>query len=409
MREVLLWAQTTQPAAVHFEYWIEDAPDHRFATRTVATTAEGAFTAHAVADSVEPGQRYAYELFIDGARVDRPYPLRFQSQALWWARTEPPNFRFAIGSCAYVLDPAYEPPGPPAGHDYQVFSSIYDKSPDAMLWLGDNVYLREMDWTTRTGILHRYTTNRSLPEMQPLLASASNYAIWDDHDFGPNNADGSFRGKDLTLEAFKLFWANPGYGVPGVDGITTSFVWGDVEFFLLDNRYNRTSNLRVTGTRQILGDAQIEWLTDALASSQATFKIIVIGGQVLSPMARWENYANYSEEQARLISLIEDNQVPGVLFLSGDRHMTALTKLDRPGTYPLYDLTVSPLTTNTVSDSGLDYAENTLMVEGTLIEERNFATLDFSGPLDDRLLRIQVFDVDGAELWHANIRAADLR
>ena len=64
---------------------------------------------------------------------------------------------------------------------------------------------------------------------------------------------------------------------------------------------------------------------------------------------------------------------------------------------------------NTVSDSGLDYAENTLMVEGTLIEERNFATLDFSGPLDDRRLRIQVFDADGAELWHASIRAADLR
>ena len=35
------------------------------------------------------------------------------------------------------------------------------------------------------------------------------------------------------------------------------------------------------------------------------------------------------------------------------------------------------------------------MAEGTLIEERNFATLDFSGPLQDRRLRIQVFDVDG--------------
>ena len=64
--------------------------------------------------------------------------------------------------------------------------------------------------------------------MQPLLASASNYAIWDDHDFGPNDSDGSYTGKELTLEAFRMFWGNPGYGVPGVEGITTTFVWGDV-------------------------------------------------------------------------------------------------------------------------------------------------------------------------------------
>jgi len=409
IREVLLWAQTIGPAEVHFEYWVEDAPERRVSTRTVATAENRAFTAHAIADSVEPGLRYAYELFIDGAAVERPYPLVFQAQPLWWARTEPPDFRFALGSCAYIRDPAFEPPGTPVGGDYHVFTSIHEKAPDAMLWLGDNVYFREMDWTTWTGIVHRYTHNRSLPEMQPLLASTSNYAIWDDHDFGPNDSDGSYTGKGMTLEAFQMFWGNPSYGIPGAGGITTTFVWGDVQFFLLDNRYNRSSNRRATGHRQVLGDAQIEWLTDALASSLATFKIIVIGGQVLSPMARWENYANFPEEQARLISMIGDNEIPGVLFISGDRHLTALTKMDRPGTYPLYDLTVSPLTANTVSDSGLDYAENTLMVEGTLIEERNFATLDFSGPLEDRRLRIQVFDVDGVELWHANIRAADLR
>ena len=113
-----------------------------------------------------------------------------------------------------------------------------------MLWLGDNIYLREADWNTRTGIMYRYTHTRSLPEMQPLLASSINYAIWDDHDFGPNDADRSYHLKNTTLEAFKLFWANPTYGIVGDSGVATTFEWGDVQFFMLDNRYFRAPNER---------------------------------------------------------------------------------------------------------------------------------------------------------------------
>ena len=32
------------------------------------------------------------------------------------------------------------------------------------------------------------------------------------------------------------------------------------------------------------------------------------------------------------------------MFLSGDRHFTELLKVERPGTYPLYEFTSSPLT-----------------------------------------------------------------
>ena len=51
-----------------------------------------------------------------------------------------------------------------------------------MLWLGDNVYLRE-DFHGQQSIYDRYT-HTSTPEMANLLSSASNYAIWDDHDYG---------------------------------------------------------------------------------------------------------------------------------------------------------------------------------------------------------------------------------
>jgi alkaline phosphatase D len=55
--------------------------------------------------------------------------------------------------------------------------------------------------------------------------------------------------------------------------------------------------------------------------------------------------ATYDAERAELLKKIADAKVPGVFFLTGDRHHTCLQKLERAGNlYPLYDLTISPLT-----------------------------------------------------------------
>jgi len=405
MREVMLWVQTNAPAKVQFKYWEKSNPKDKFSTEEVQTLKDRAFTAHLVADQVQPSKKYEYELYINGKKIARPYPLEFQTQTLWRYRTDPPEFTVAMGSCLYVNESQYDRPGKPYGESYEILKSIHAKRPDAMLWLGDNMYLRDPDWNTRTGIFHRHTHTRSIPELQPLLASTHHYAIWDDHDFGPNDADGSFWNKDMTLDAFKLFWCNPSYGVNGGKGITGMFSWGDVDFFLLDDRYFRTPNDRKTGEREILGKAQLDWLINALAYSNATFKIIAIGGQVLNTAKKYENYANYDEERQKLIDAITKEKITGVMFVDGDRHFTELSKLPRENAYPLYDLTCSPLT------SGIHKADetNTLRVEGTHIEMQNFALLKFSGKRLERVMTIQIFDKDGKEVWTREIKAADLR
>lgn len=406
MREVLLWAQTTGPAQVHFVYWDTAAPGVLHRTRGEMTGEEAGFTTRQVAAGLEPGRRYAYEVWVNGAPAPREYRLEFQTQALWQYRTDPPDFRVAIGSCFYVNEDAYDRPGRPYGGNYEILASIAQARPDVMLWLGDNTYYREVDWYSRSGMLHRYTHTRSLPELQPLLASSHHYATWDDHDFGPNNSDRSWPHKETALEVFRLFWGNPTYGVGGRPGVTTKFQWGDADFFLLDDRYYRTPNERRGDGHTILGEEQIQWLIDALAFSAAPFKIIAIGGQVLNPMAVDETYANVSPaERERLISLITEQGISGVMFLTGDRHFTELTRLERPGTYPLYDLTISPLTAG-VWEGAVPSAGT---VEGTLVRARNFALLDFSGPRNDRALRIGVHDSEGRELWTRTIRAAELR
>ncbi|MEO0469114.1 MAG: alkaline phosphatase D family protein, partial [Bacteroidota bacterium] len=266
-----------------------------------------------------------------------------------------------------------------------------------------NTYLREADWYSWTGIMHRNTHTRAVKEMQALLASTSNYAIWDDHDFGPNNSDRTFRDKDLTLRAFKLFWGNPSYGLPDVKGGTTSmFSRGDADFFMLDNRYFRDPNNKRTGKRSILGKEQLDWFIDALISSNATFKFVMIGGQVVNTVDRFENYAAIApEERSYILNAIARESIKNVIFLSGDRHHSELSKVEKDG-ITIYDFTVSPLT------SGPHNAEdepNALRVKGSQVGIRNYGIMDISGPRKERKLKFSLFDQSGKELWSMDINA----
>ncbi|MBK8564611.1 MAG: alkaline phosphatase family protein [Saprospiraceae bacterium] len=396
MMETMLWAQTTTNAKVQVAYWPKGQPKERLLTDAVSTQKESGFTAHLLADQVQPGKRYEYELRINDQPIKPNYPLEFQTQPLWQWRTDPPTFRVAMGSCAYVNEEAYDRPGKPYGGDYQIFTSIHQQRPDLMLWLGDNTYLREVDWFTRTGFIHRYTHSRSLAELQPLLASTHHYAIWDDHDFGPNDSDRSFIHKDMATEIFGHFWANPKVGLPGLGGCTSYFQWSDIDFFLLDDRYFRTPNKRKTGDQTILGEAQIEWLIDALAASNAPFKIVAIGGQVLTTYAGHETYMNIAPaERELLLGKIEDEGIKNVVFLTGDRHHTELSMMKNRAGNTVYDLTVSPLTSGVHTGA----EANALRVAGTMVQQKNFGVLEFSGPTKARVMKMSIFDSNGKEVW----------
>jgi len=406
MKEVLLWAQTKKEAKVHFEYWNKKNPNKKYKTDQVVTSKDKAFIARILADELEPTNEYGYALYINNKRVDRPYNLGFESQPLWLWRTDAPDYSFTSGSGTYISEAIYDRPGKPFGGDYQIFEDIYKKEPNFMLWLGDNIYLREVDWNSNTGILYRNTHTRSLPEMQPMLGSMHHYAIWDDHDFGPNDSDRSYHLKRKTEDAFKLFFTNPNYIFD--EGTTGFFQWADSEFFLLDNRSWRTPNKRRDlGTHEILGDKQIEWLIDALVNSYAPFKFVVMGGQFLNPLERHEKYANFApEERLKIIKAIKKLKISGVIFITGDVHHTELSKLDMENGYPLYDLTVSPLTSGVY---GKDAEENILLVEGTLVKERNYSYIKVFGTKKERALEITIYNSNGKSLWTKIIKANDLR
>jgi alkaline phosphatase D len=410
MTEAVIWAQTTKEASVRVDYYAKDKPSKVFSSKTYKSSENNYFTNHIVLTQLQQGKEYHYDLLINNQKIALPYDTSFSSKKLWQWREKAPDFTIALGSCSYISEEALDRPGKPYGSNYSIFESIAKKNPDIMLWGGDNVYLREADWDSKSGIYHRYTHTRSLKEMQPLLASTQNIAIWDDHDFGPDDSDRGFYNKYTTQQAFKDFWANKSYGMDAEqkEGIFSSYNWSDAEFFLLDNRFFKSPNKRLTGEKTMLGTAQIQWLIDALTYSKASFKIIVIGGQVLNTEAVFENYENYKSEKDFLLSEILANQIKGVVFISGDRHFTELSSLKRPNTYSLYDWTVSPLTSGHGNLERITKEPNTNRVLGSLFAQHVFGTLSFSGEKETRQMKLSLFDKDGAELWNKIILKSEL-
>ncbi len=408
MTETMLWVQTTSPATVQYRFWIEGKKSTALLSRKASASEENDYIAKVVLSDLKPAARYEYELLLNGKVLKCPYRLTFIMQTLWQWRTDPPVFSAAFGSCAFINDSTADRPNQIYAGSYNIFTSISEKNPDLMLWLGDNWYYREIDYYAESKMRSRIARDRSLSELQPLLGSTHNYAIWDDHDFGPNNSDRTYKLRTEALDMFKQYWANQTYGTLETPGVFFRFVWGDAEFFMLDGRFHRSPNdMPNENNKRMFGKEQLTWIKESLISSTAAFKIIVSGNQFLAKH-KDETLRNYPLEYDELMHWIRSQNISGVVFLSGDRHLADLSCLRDSSFYPLYDFTSSPLTAGLASNAKPE--ENPLSVPGTFVNDaRNFGMLRFDGPKNDRRLTMELYDNNGTLRWSHAVKANELK
>lgn len=406
-----VWLMTDAPAQVQLEYWPHEQPGAVRRSAPVAASPERGHTARIDLDGLQPATRYAYRVLLDGAPVELDEAPAFTTAPADPAA--PRDFVIATASCNYVPDPPFEVTKDSFGAGFEIFDTVAELRPDLMLWLGDNIYYRDSDFEpadeAATRMQQRWAATRSFAPLQRLLRTGQHVAIWDDHDYGPNNANRDFAHKATALAHFKDYWANPSHGLPDVAGTFTRVPLGDVELFLLDDRYHRDDDASTDPARTMLGAAQLEWLKGALRDSRATFKLIANGSRMLSdrPSAEQrggEGWHNFPDERQAFLDWLTAQRIDGVFFVSGDIHYTHLTERERPGTYPLIELTCSPLTAR-VHPRPFPVRE----VPGTLITQRNFCTLAFSGPAGARALNVTAWDAAGKPLWQEAFPAAQLR
>lgn len=197
-------------------------------------------------------------------------------------------------------------------------------------------------------------------------------------------------------------------------GIYTMTSWGDADIFMTDGRWWRSADDMkdsIDGkpdlNKQMLGKQQMDWLKNSLLYSSATFKIISVGSQVLNPVSSYETWWKFSTEYNELMNFLKDNKINGVVFLTGDRHHSEIIKVERPGTYPLFDITVSPLTSGTHSFGGAE-KNNPYRVIG-IDEKQNYAKISMTGKRNERKLTVQFFDVKGKGLGDWTVSERELK
>jgi alkaline phosphatase D len=337
----------------------------------------------------------------------------FTTKDLWQWRKPPPEFSFLTGSCSYFNEPVFDRPGTPYGKDSSIFQVMAKEKAAFMLWLGDAWYTREVDYYSEWGLWYRASRDRAVPVLKDFWKAMPHLAIWDDHDYGPNDIGKNYILKETSRKVFNSYFCNPSAGENG-QGIYTMTTWGDADIFLTDDRWWRSADKlkdSVNGfpnpEKEMLGQQQMEWLKNSLLYSTATFKIITVGSQVLNPVSPYDTWWNFPAEYDEIMSFLKENRINGVIFLTGDRHHSEIIKVNRPGTYPLYDITVSPLTSGTHKFGGTE-KDNPFRVLG-IDEKQNYGKFSFTGPRGDRKLTVDFFGVRGEKLGTWSISEKELK
>lgn len=395
---IRIWARASEECALRLE--VSTAPDF---DRIVAHATERAgagqdFSAVMTADGLAPSAAYFYRVLVNGS--PDPYvrgPRGFAAHTAPRAGSTH-SFSVAFGSCArYALDPVQ-----------QVWTAVSAHSPDLFLWLGDNVY---GDSRNPAALAEEYRRQREVVTFQPLARCVPQLAIWDDHDYGLNNHDRSNPMRDTALGAFRRYWANPAYGTASTPGVFFRYSYGAVDFFMLDGRYYRDANDAAdTPGKTLLGSAQLQWLKHELSASRAVFKVLACGsGWTKAKGPGGDSWASFLHERDALFDFVRNNDVGGVVLLSGDTHVGELNAIpwSARGGYDLYELVSSPLA-QPCEDSWLDRSPE-LRIRPVYAASANFGLLrcNFSG---EPRLEYELIDSSGRPvLQPLTLSASDLR
>ncbi len=403
---VRIWLQGDKPAKGSIAY----SPAEGKAEKRTAEFALDAACSHSTIvelASLTPGTRYEYRVFLNGK--DASPALYFRTARA--ASAAPGDFRVYLGSCAY--SEALSPSGNPYGDGFQIFDSMAaqmqaDALPHLMLWLGDNLYHRPAgkfkfiaDFASAEGMDARYREVRAKPFLQKLFRATQHYAIWDDHDFGPNNSFKTFAFKNDSLLQFKRYWPNPDMGSAELPGTWCKFTQEDAEFILLDDRFYRDDeDAPASEDKAMFGPQQMAWLKKSLRDSKARFKIVAGGSQMLSENKNgvYSGWHGYRTERDVFFAWLKQEKIPGIIMLTGDRHNTSVMRLDIPGGAPVLEYCSSPLTSRLSRLSKTEWANPRLLKDFTA-EQRNFGTLEFKGTGKERQVIGHCFDSDGKKLW----------
>lgn len=278
---------------------------------------------------------------------------------------------FGFGSCN---DQTLEQP---------LWALINKKNFDLFLMMGDNVYASRKETKP---IVDQYILLNQNVEYKKLRESTPFLATWDDHDYGVNDGGADNIEKDEARKTYLNYWSYLKHSLPkNQKAIYHSRIVGSkkerVQFIMLDTRWDRSPLVKnpdykpdepaqpvaqtatqpdaqtqpvvlttlpkiylptTDTTTRVLGEDQWQWL-DSELQKPAELRILVTSIQLIANDHFFEKWGNFPHERERFFKLLQKHKIKNLVLLSGDRHLSAISKYDMAKLGSLYEITSSGL------------------------------------------------------------------
>lgn len=306
-----------------FRLWIpakDDGQVHLIDERTVEPNGAG-FVKFTV-EGLCPGTWYEYGYFV--------------GEGDFTARSRIGHVRTAIAEDA--LEPLVVALASCCGDslDWPALGVTNQEYYDVLLHLGDMAYNDGAE--TLSEYRASWRMWMSSPDYRNVFSNSGMYATWDDHEIDDNsNFDRETmdpaellrrqNAMDAYFELLPIEAEGPNYR------LWRSFRWGlTAEIIVLDCRYERRPS---QGT--YISDEQFAFLEDRLANSPCHFKIVMNSVPATQMPVQWDiigaddRWTGFPDARERLRNFINDQDIDNVWFVSGDFHVTFLSRLEPQG------------------------------------------------------------------------------
>lgn len=335
-----------KPQSVQIELFTEENPHPSLFTESVVSDTNNYNYVKIPANNLNPNTTYFYRAIVDGLKSKRWHSFKT------FPVDKKCNFSFGFGSCQQSGYSKWNP---------EIFPVIAQDSLRFFIQIGDWTYPDSTEkkygfrFNTSMDLIEKsYQSkyNYNYPFVGEVLSQMPVAYAYDDHDFAANNPDGTDAAKKNSLWGYKTFF--PHYPLKNSDnGIWQSFVFGDVEFFVLDCRSQRNVNKNSLDANEnfnppkdhsllagfnITGENQLDWFLNALKKSTAKWKVIVstvlfnpayariINNTALLEKYPWmrndviDKWAGFPNDVNHLMETMKENNIKNVVVLSGDSH-----------------------------------------------------------------------------------------
>ena len=270
------------------------------------TRADDGGIAGFVLEGLEPATRYRYRADVDGGAA-LTGTFRTFGDGPW-------SFRLAFASCAET------------GSASSVFDAIRTAQPDLFIHMGDFHY-EDIAVADVERFRRAFDAVMASPTQSRFYRSVPIAYMWDDHDYGGNNSDGSSASRPAALAVYRQFVPHYPLDAGAGAAIHQAFTVGRVRVIMTDERSRRTSDRSASSTASMLGASQLQWLKAQLSAAAGAPLVVWVNtvpwiAKAGSFSDDWGSYAAEREDLANHIHRL--GLTRRILMLSGDAHMVAI-------------------------------------------------------------------------------------